>query len=260
MLAAERRNRILEKLQDEKSVVVSELSAEFGVSEETIRRDLDKFSKEGLATKNYGGAVLNEESNRDMPFKVRKKKNMQGKKVIAGIIRELIEDGEHIIVDPSTTAVAIVNALREKENLTVITNSIEVLVELADVSGWDVISTGGTLKENYLALVGAGTIDSIRSFYADKVILSCKGIDLVRGIMDANEQFARVKQAMLQSASQKIVAVDHTKFARSGFAKICDIADIDMVVTDRKPSEEWLDYFRDKGIICRYGEEEAKEE
>ena len=83
MLAAERRNLILEKLQDEKKVIVSELSALFDVSEETIRRDLDKLDKDGLATKSYGGAILNEISGIDMPFNVRKKRNMGGKQVIA---------------------------------------------------------------------------------------------------------------------------------------------------------------------------------
>ena len=85
MLAAERRQLILDKLQEEKKVVVSELSDQFGVSEETIRRDLDKFEREGLITKGYGGAVLNEDNKSDMPFNVRKKKNMQGKRIIADI-------------------------------------------------------------------------------------------------------------------------------------------------------------------------------
>lgn len=171
MLAVERRNLILEKLQDEKKVVVSELSILFDVSEETIRRDLDKLDKEGLATKSYGGAVLNENTSLDMPFNVRKKRNMRGKQVIAELVSELIGEGEHIIVDPSTTAVAIVKALKSRKRLTVITNSIEVLVELSDVSGWDVICTGGTLRENYLALVGPKATDVINSFHADKVIL-----------------------------------------------------------------------------------------
>ena len=122
MLAVERRNLILEKLQDEKSVVVSELSELFEVSEETIRRDLDKMEKMGLATKTYGGAVLVENSNADMPFSVRKKKNMRGKRVIAGIVSGLISDGDHIILDPSTTTVAIVNALKDKKRLTLVVN------------------------------------------------------------------------------------------------------------------------------------------
>ncbi len=255
MLAAERRNLILEKLQDEKKVVVSELSEQFGVSEETIRRDLDKLDKEGLATKTYGGAVLAENNNTDMPFSVRKKKNMQGKRIIADIIQELISDGDHIIMDPSTTAVSIVKAIKNKKRLTVVTNSIEVLVELSDASGWDIISTGGTLRENYLALVGPKAVESINSFNADKVILSCKGIDMEKGITDANEMFSQVKKAMLHSAAQKILAVDSTKFEKVAFSQICAVSDVDMVVTDIRPSDAWMEYFKDKGIVCLYGEE-----
>lgn len=255
MLAAERRQLILDKLQEEKKVVVSELSDQFGVSEETIRRDLDKFEREGLITKGYGGAVLNEDDKSDMPFNVRKKKNMQGKRVIADIIKGLISDGEHIIVDPSTTAVSIIKALREKKDLTIITNSIEVLVELAGDTAWNVISTGGNLLGDYLALVGAKAVDNISSYHVDKVILSCKGINMECGITDANELFSQVKKTMLKSANQRILAVDYTKFEIVAFSQICDLAEIDIVVTDVKPSERWLSYFEEKGITCLYGEE-----
>ena len=255
MLAAERKNLILEKLQDEKRVVVSELSELFDVSEETIRRDLDKLDKMGLATKTYGGAVLVENSNTEMPFKVRRKKNTQGKRVIADIIAGLISDGDHIIMDPSTTAIFIVKALSDKKRLTIVTNSIEVLVELADVSGWDIISTGGNLRENSLALVGPKAVESISTFNADKVIMSCKGIDMEKGITDANEMFSQVKKAMIRSAKQRILAVDYTKFEKVAFSQICEVDDIDMVVTDVRPSDEWMDYFKDKGIDCQYGEE-----
>lgn len=256
MLAAERRNLILEKLQEEKKVVVSELSALFGVSEETIRRDLDRLDKEGLAYKSYGGATLNENSSIDLPFNIRKKSNMAGKRVIARLVDELVQEGDHIILDPSTTAVAIVKALKGKRRLSVITNSIEVLVELSDVTGWDVISTGGTLRENYLALVGPRALEGIHSFNADKVILSCKGLDLEKGLTDSNEMFSQVKQVMLQSAKQRILAVDHTKFNNVAFSKICELSSIDMVVTDYKPSPEWLGYFSEKGIECLYGTDE----
>lgn len=255
MLAAERKNIILEKLQTEKRVIVSELSILFGVSEETIRRDLDKLDKEGLCIKGYGGAVLNESTGLDMPFSVRKRRNMEGKKYIASLISELIEDGDHIIIDPSTTGLSIVNALRDKKRLTIITNSIEVLTELCDVSGWDIISTGGTMKENYLALVGPRAVDSISSFNADKVIMSCKGIDMQKGITDGNELFSQVKRAMLASAKVKILACDHTKFGQIAFSQICDAVELDMVVTDEKPSEEWLTYFEENGIRCLYGED-----
>ncbi len=258
MLAVERRNLILEKLQEEKKVVVSELSTLFGVSEETIRRDLDRLDKEGLASKSYGGAILNENSGFDMPFNVRKKRNMEGKRVIAGLVEGLVQEGEHIILDPSTTAVAIVKALKSRRRLTVITNSIEVLVELSDVSGWDIISTGGTLRESYLALVGSRAVNGIGSFYADKVILSCKGIDRKRGITDSNEMFSEVKQAMMRAAKQRILAVDHTKFGNVSFSRIGELSDVDMVVTDRCPGREWMDYFAERGIECLYAQQDSK--
>ena len=252
MLAAERRNLILEKLQEEKKVVVSILSEQFGVSEETIRRDLDKLDKEGLAIKSYGGAILNESLNIDMPFHVRKKKNIRGKQKIAELIAELIQDGDHIILDPSTTAVSLVKTIQNKRRLTIVTNSIEILVELADINGWDIISSGGTLRENYLALVGLRAIENIRTFHADKVIISCKGIDMEKGITDVDEMFSQVKQAMLHSASKRILAVDSTTFDKVAFSQICNFQDIDFVITDLKPSDEWIEYFRKNGITCLY--------
>ena len=105
MLALERRNLILEKLQEEKRVVVSELSQLYSVSEETIRRDLDKLEKEGLAIKSYGGAVINEDFSIDLPFNVRKNQNVAGKQKMAELAASLVNEGDHIFLDASTTAV-----------------------------------------------------------------------------------------------------------------------------------------------------------
>ena len=256
-LAIERKNLILEKLTRDKKVVVSELSAEFECSEETIRRDLEKLEKEGFAIKSYGGAILNEDNDKDMPFMLRQKKNMEGKKVIAKIIANRIQNGEHLFIDPSSTGVSLVRALEnaEKKRLSIITNSVEVLLELSDNDEWEIISTGGKLVDNYLALVGPKCLSSIESFHADRVILSCKGLDMARGITDANEQFSQVKQFMLKNADQKILAVDNTKFDKVAFSQICPLDDLDIVVTDKKPSEAWLKYFEDKGIECIYGDE-----
>ena len=251
MLAAERKNLILEELQENKKVVVSVLSEKFQVSEETIRRDLDKLEKEGICTKSYGGAVLKENINFDMPFSIRKKKNLEGKKVIGKIMADIIEEGDHIFLDPSTTAIAIMNEARDKK-ITVITNSIELLLGATE-ENWTLISTGGKLDKEYMALVGPSTITSIDTMNADKVILSCKGLDREKGLTDANELFSQVKQSMVKASKMKILAVDYTKFDNIAFSHICHIADIDMVVTDRKPSELWLKYFEDNGIECRYG-------
>ena len=154
MLAIERRNRILAKLKAEKHVVVSELAKLFSVSEGTIRRDLDRMEKDGLVVKSYGGAVLSESGTSELPFIVRKRSNVEEKLIIAEIAASLVNDGDAIILDASSTAVFIAQKLKSKKNITLITNSVEVLMELSDVTGWRILSTGGTLKEESCALVG----------------------------------------------------------------------------------------------------------
>ena len=145
MLAIERRNAILEKLQIERRVVVSELSELYDVSEETIRRDLDKLENDGFAIKSYGGAVINENANLDLPFNVRKNRNVLGKQKIAELISNMINDGECIILDASSTAVAIAKAIKDKKDMTVITNSVEIVIELLETPECKVISTGGEI-------------------------------------------------------------------------------------------------------------------
>ncbi len=252
MLAAERRNRILEKLQKEKKVVVGQLSQEFGVSEETIRRDLERLERDGLAVKSYGGAVLNESLNIEVPFNVRKKRNVEGKQKIARMVADLIGDGEHLMMDASSTSVFIAKALKKKRKLTVVTNSIEVMLEASDVEGWKVISTGGRMKEGYLALVGAKAVEGILAYHAEKAILSCKAFDISRGFSDSSEEIAQVKQTMLRCSKECILAVDSSKFRRLAFAKIGDFKDVDKIVTDEKPDERMLRIFWEAGVECVY--------
>ena len=252
MLALERRNLILEKLQAEKRVVVSELSQLYNVSEETIRRDLDKLEKEGLAIKSYGGAVINEDISIDLPFNVRKNQNVTGKQKMAEIVASMIHDGEHIFLDASTTAVFVAKALKERQRLTVITNSMEILLELSDVSGWNIISTGGVMKEGYLAFLGSKTEESIRSYYVDKVVFSCKALDSEWGIMESQEAFGSTKKAMMSSGKEKILVLDSTKFDQTAFSVAGNLRDVNMVVTDKMPPERWLTYFRKLGVMCKY--------
>ncbi len=258
MLALERRNLILEKLQEEKRVVVSELSQLYGVSEETIRRDLDKLDRDGLAIKSYGGAVINENTSIDMPFNVRKKKNVTGKQKMAELVAELIQDGDHIALDASTTGVFIAKAIKHKERITLVTNSIEVVIELSDVSDWHIISSGGELKEGYLALVGPKAIEGISAYNVEVAIISGKGLDIERGLTDSSEEFAQPKKMMLRSAKHRIVAVDKTKFGKIAFSQIADFSDIDILITDERPGDEWLEVFQKKGVRCYYPEEEKE--
>jgi DeoR/GlpR family transcriptional regulator of sugar metabolism len=250
MLAAERRNKILELLYKDKKVVVGELSGLFNVSGETIRRDLDILASDGAVTKGYGGAVLNE--GIDLPFKTRKRKNTAEKQRIAALIEPLVPDGGRIILDASTTAVFAAVKLKAKQNLTVLTNSVEILIELADMSGWEVIGSGGQLVSGYLAMTGPVALAAFEAYYADAVIFSSKGFDMVRGITDGKDEFAQIKKAMLKAARLKILAVDSSKFNQISFAKIADASIVDRVVTDTQPEENWLRFFRENGIRCVY--------
>ncbi|MCD8022103.1 MAG: DeoR/GlpR family DNA-binding transcription regulator [Lachnospiraceae bacterium] len=253
MLALERRNEILEKLQIEKRVVVSELSQHYNVSEETIRRDLDKLEKAGYATKSYGGAVINDNMSIDLPFNIRKNQNVLGKQNISEIVASLVEDGEHIILDASSTAVFVAKTLKEKKNrLTVVTNSVEVLLALSDMADWELISTGGVLDEHYLTFLGSDAERALRMHYADKVIFSCKALSLEQGFMESRDSLSGMKRAMLECGKTKILVADSSKFDTSAFSIVSTLRDVDIIVTDEEPSEEWKAYFRREGITCLY--------
>ena len=178
MLAIERKNEILDKLRAEQRVLVSDLAEYYHVTEETIRRDLDKLEKEGYATKTYGGAILGNSTKTDLSYTIRNKTNVEAKNQIAAIASRLIEDGDHLMLDDSSTSLYLAKKLKEKKGLTVITNSVELVVELSGVEGWTIILTGGRLKPESLALVGDQTQQSLRRYHVDKAVMSCKGIDL----------------------------------------------------------------------------------
>lgn len=252
MLAIERRNQILAKLQQESKVVVSDLSQQYNVTEETIRRDLEKLEQEGFAKKTYGGAVLNESLYAEVPYNVRKITNTSAKQRIADLIEDMVEDGERIMLDASSTALFIVKRLKSKKNLTIITNSIEILIELADKPGFTVLCTGGTLKEGALSLTGYQAERMINSFHVDKAFISCKGIDKECGLTDSNEMDVQIKKAMLQAAKQKIFVIDQSKFDKISFANIVRLNEIDMIVTDSQPSKEWSQALKQADIEVKY--------
>ena len=254
MLAIERRNAILEKLQAERRVVVSELSQIYKVSEETIRRDLEKLENDGFVIKSYGGAVINENANVDLPFNIRKKRNVISKHKIAEVISSRIKDGTSIMLDASSTAVYIAKALKERKNLTLITNSIEILIEMFDTPNVNVLSTGGAMREGSFALVGPQTDKMLKSYHVDVAIVSAKGFDLETGMTDTEELHANNKKTMLHAGREKVLAVDSSKFGKTAFTEIGTLEDISMVVTDAKPDEVWLQAFKEYGIECIYPE------
>lgn len=252
MLAIERKNEILNKLRVEQRVLVSELAAHYGVTEETIRRDLDKLEKEGYATKTYGGAIWGNSTKTDLSYTIRNKTNVEAKRTIAQLVSASVVDGDHIMLDDSSTSLYIAKQLKEKKDLTVITNSVQIVVELSDVEGWNILSTGGRLKPDTLALIGSQCHDMIRNYHVDKVIMSCKGIDPSGGVTDSSEDHSATKQAMMKSANQTILALDYSKFDKISFIKIADLSDIDCIVTNCQPSRQWLQLFEQLHLQCIY--------
>lgn len=256
MLAIERRNAILTRLSVEGKVVVSDLSREFMVTEETIRRDLEKLDQDGLAKKTYGGAVKVENFNIDLPFHVRKQSNIDKKQKIATIIADMIHDGDYIMLDASSTALMVVKSILQRKKITIITNSIEILIELCNKSEWTVISTGGTLKEGGLSLVGHQAEKMVGGFHVDLAVCSCKGIDMEMGITDSNERDSEIKKAFFASATKKVLAVDSTKFDKTSFVKVCSAKDIDVVVTDCEPSDKWKERLAEQNTALIFEREE----
>lgn len=252
MLAIERRNAILARLAADGKVIVSNLSDEFDVTEETIRRDLEKLENDGLAKRTYGGAVKKDTFNTDLPFQVRKQTNVEDKQEIALKIAAMIEDGDYLMLDASTTALYVVKNILEKKRITIITNSVEILIELAAKNDWNVLSTGGTLKPGSLSFVGRHAENMLSEFHVDMAIFSCKGIDMDRGVTDSNEKDTDIKKCMLAGAKKKILAVDSTKLDRISFTRVCDMRDIDVVVTNREPSEKWQQYLKDNNTELVY--------
>lgn len=252
MLPIERKNEILSKLMLEGKVIVSDLAVQYSVTEETIRRDLEKLEREGFAKKTYGGAVKSDNMTAELPYTVRKLTNVSGKKYIAEKIGNLIQDGDSIMLDASTTALFTVKSIFNKHNLTLITNSVEILLDLPTSNDWRIISTGGTYRQDSMSFLGSSTTKVISNYHADYAVMSCKGLDIEKGITDTRENNADLKKGFISNAKKVILAVDSTKFNKISFVKICDLGCIDIVVTDVKPSDECIKEFEKNNIELIY--------
>ena len=185
-----------------------------------------------------------------MPLRIREKTNRGEKQIIAGLVKDLIEEGDRIMLDASSTSLMISKELKEMEKLTVITNSVEVLIELAGHDGIQVISTGGNLNETSLSLVGNAAQKVLNGYHVDKAVFSCKGIDMKDGITDSNELDSDIKNAMYACADTAILAVDSSKFDHVSFVKSMRLKKGDILVTDRKPSEDWQNYLQEQGVAA----------
>lgn len=252
MLAAERRNLIMEALRRDERVLVAPLAQQFDVSEETIRRDLANLEQLGLAVKCYGGATLAD--NRDAPpFKVRKKLNVDEKKTVAALIADMVDDGDFLMLDDSSTSYFVLRALHGKKGLTIVTNSIEIILELSGLhENWKVISTGGNLDQDVFAFFGRQAEETIRAFHVDKAIISCTGLDMHGRFTEAGIENANIKKAMMDSSREVILAMDSHKFDKTAFLSVGNLHQVSTIVTNADPGPAWREYLAEQNIRLVY--------
>lgn len=231
MLALERQKLILELLNSEGAVMVSKLSVKLGVTEETIRRDLEKMEANELLRRTHGGALPLENGSYELSLEKRKGLNVETKQALAKKAVQYIASGDTIFLDASTTTFYMAKEIKNMKNVTVITNSIRVISELAGVDGIKVFAVGGMVSKNQ-SLVGGMTEKYIlENYFADKMFFSSKGIGN-NMILDGNEQECFIKQSMIKNARVSYYLCDKSKIGRLGCMRLSSFDDVDFLVTD----------------------------
>lgn len=253
MFALERQKRILEILSNDGAVSVNRLSTELGVTEETVRRDLEKLEKQQFLKRTHGGAMAMDENTNEASLEKRKSTNVEEKQRIAKLAVAHVNEGDTIFLDASTTTFFMAKELKSLKNITVITNSLRVIVELDGCEYIKVISVGGVLSHNQ-SFVGSLAETSIgENYVASKIFFSSKGVTAESGILDSNEQECGIKKKMMKNSRHKYYLCDRSKMGSVGFVKLAGFDEINYMITDIEPEErlkEKLDEFEVDLVIA----------
>lgn len=238
MLAIARINEIRDIVRRDRSVLVGELAQRFEVAEETIRRDLKKLEDDGLVVRVYGGAYCTDSVQSDVNVTLRETIMVEEKKRIASLCLARIENGDSLFLDASTTVLQLAELLTQYA-VTIITNSLKVAQCLAASKNINLLLVGGQLDHTSMSFVGSGAVAVLDQYFVDKAFVSCRSLSLEHGITDANNEQAALRRTAIRHAAQSFLMADHTKFGNPSFARIAGIEDIDHLVTDALPPEEW---------------------
>lgn len=235
MIVAHRRNKIKEILLEQHSVKVADLVDEFNVSEETIRRDLNEFVKEGLIKKNYGGAILTKELQRMAdavpPVQQRQFQFSDEKDIIGKKAAELIQDEQIVILDAGSTTWYVAKHMYFSNGLTVISNGLNIVEECSKNDSASIYLLGGKLKRNSMSLFGPQTEIELQKYNADFVFMGTSGISLRQGFTSSDLYEAEIKRAMVSAGQQIIVLADHSKLQKPGLISFCDFEEVDVLIT-----------------------------
>lgn len=231
MLALERHRWMLDRVNLEGSVRTSQVAQALGVTEETVRRDLEKLAGEGMLLRSHGGAVRLEADRREFPLQDRAKQNIAAKMAIAAAAVRRIQPGQTLYFDASTTVLQLAEALPD-EPLTVVTNGLQIAMALAEKNEIDCVLLGGVLKANSLSTGGWAAEKALEIYHLDAAYLSCRGVDPERGFSDAGEVHARLKHAVMDRSDEVVLLADHSKTGLASSYFFAKPSEIDLWITD----------------------------
>ncbi len=243
-----RRQKILELLEKNGKVRVSELSRLFDISDVTIRLDLTELEKSGLLERIHGGAVSTNKAYYNMNFSERISRFEKEKREIAKAAAEKIQDNDTVIMNSGTTTYFIAQELKKKKALTVVTNSISIAQELAHLPNFNIILLGGSYNYQYQFTYGDDTIRQLQNYKTDKLILCVDGVSNAFGLTTQHYQEAEVNRVMLGRVNQVIVVADFSKIGRENFATISSLEAVDTLITNHSANREELASISGMGI------------
>ena len=258
-LKEERQQRILDTLQEDRQVTVTELSRRFDVSEVTVRRDLRELAARGALRRAHGGAVAATPAPPEPPVVQRMVRAENCKECIGRAAATLVADGESVFIGSGSTTAFVARHLVGRRDLTVVTNAITIATELASAEGVTVVVTGGVMRASELSLVGHIAELSLREVRVDKVIMGIPAISLEAGMTNDYLPEVMTDRTIIEMAPELILVADHTKFGKVATAYLAPVERITTLVTDSKADPEMMSRFGELGIRIIVAEEEGKE-
>ncbi len=243
MLSAERKIKTAQIIKNSGGIRTAELSQLFQVSEMTVLRDLASLEKEGLLQRVYGGAVSLKELQSELPLASRIKMHSAQKDIIADAALALIKKGDCIFLDASTTTLSLAKRLYSVGELTVISNSLDVINEVSKNESIKLICPGGDLSRLSMSFMGPETDMLLSNLNFDKAFFSSSGISERAGITDPNRFQAKIKKTVIENAKTSVLLADISKFDRITLNKVCPLARIDIIITDSEPDARYITFF-----------------
>lgn len=244
----ERRQQIINLLRKQNRLTVKELTGLFEVTDVTIRRDFAELEKQGLLRRTYGGAIIPESTATEFSLAEREIKYLGEKKKIGRLAAQLIKDNETVMMDGGTTTLQVANNIKRKKNLVVVTNAVNIVIELKGSDEIETILIGGTLRKRGLVLVGPLADEALNKFRADKVILGMSALSVKEGLFTANPLEAKVKKTMISCGGELIAVADSSKIGKLAFVFIAATSAISKLVTDNKISPVDVKAFENQGV------------